>query len=218
MSRYSVICGAWRPLSEWSLWPPESGSRIDTCLSSPIRRGRRGPGWRLRRRRCSICSATRDPMSVLRETPGALRRAIDGCPRRSCGSPNAGKWSIAQVLRHLADSDLVWGWRLRLILAQDRPTLTGYDQDAWADAPALRGGRPGRLAPDVRRPAPRQPAAHRAGGAGRHEARRRALGARRGSSSTCGGCTPATTCCTSADRADPRRRLCRLNVPDRLRC
>jgi hypothetical protein len=26
----------------------------------------------------------------------------------------------------------VWGWRLRLILSQDRPTLTGYDQDAWA--------------------------------------------------------------------------------------
>ena len=37
------------------------------------------------------------------------------------------------MLRHLADSDLVWGWRLRLILAQDRPTITGYDQDQWAD-------------------------------------------------------------------------------------
>jgi uncharacterized damage-inducible protein DinB len=44
-----------------------------------------------------------------------------------------GKWSIGQVLQHLADSELVWGWRLRLILAQDRPTLTGYDQDRWAE-------------------------------------------------------------------------------------
>ena len=44
-----------------------------------------------------------------------------------------GKWSIAQVLRHLADSDVVWGWRMRLILAQDRPPITGYDQDLWAD-------------------------------------------------------------------------------------
>jgi hypothetical protein len=77
---------------------------------------------------------SRDPMSVLRETSFALRRSIDGLSadelRRREGP---GKWSIAHVLQHLADSDLVWGWRLRLILAQDRPTLTGYDQDAWAN-------------------------------------------------------------------------------------
>jgi hypothetical protein len=75
----------------------------------------------------------RDPASVLRETPTAVRRAIDGVPPAALRTPERdGKWSIAQVLRHLADSDVVWGWRLRLILSQDRPTLTGYDQDAWA--------------------------------------------------------------------------------------
>jgi hypothetical protein len=37
------------------------------------------------------------------------------------------------VLRHLADSEVVWGWRIRLVIAQDRPPLTGYDQDAWAE-------------------------------------------------------------------------------------
>jgi hypothetical protein len=36
------------------------------------------------------------------------------------------------VLQHLADSELVWAYRLRITLAQDRPPLTGYDQDAWA--------------------------------------------------------------------------------------
>jgi hypothetical protein len=44
-----------------------------------------------------------------------------------------GKWTIVQVLQHLADSDLVWGWRLRLILAHDRPAITGYDQGLWAE-------------------------------------------------------------------------------------
>jgi uncharacterized damage-inducible protein DinB len=44
-----------------------------------------------------------------------------------------GKWSIRQVLRHLADSELVWGYRLRLVLSQDRPPLTGFDQDRWAE-------------------------------------------------------------------------------------
>ena len=37
------------------------------------------------------------------------------------------------VLRHLADTDVVWGWRMRLILAQDRPPITGFDQDLWAE-------------------------------------------------------------------------------------
>ncbi len=77
---------------------------------------------------------SQDPMSVLRETPAALGRAIEGVPAaKLMQSERPGKWSVAHVLRHLADSDLVWGWRLRLILAQDRPTITGYDQDEWAD-------------------------------------------------------------------------------------
>jgi DinB superfamily len=77
---------------------------------------------------------TQDPMQVLHATPAALRRAIDGLPSVVLRQPErVGKWSIAQVLQHLADSDLVWGWRVRLILAHDRPAITGYDQDLWAE-------------------------------------------------------------------------------------
>jgi hypothetical protein len=77
---------------------------------------------------------SRDPMSVLRDTPAALHRAIEGLPPAKLKErEQPGKWSIGQVLQHLADSDVVWAWRLRLILAQDRPTITGYDQDQWAD-------------------------------------------------------------------------------------
>jgi uncharacterized damage-inducible protein DinB len=76
----------------------------------------------------------RDPISVLRETPARLPRAIDGLSSEQLRQPEKpGKWSIAQVLQHLADSDVVWAWRMRLILAQDRPAITGYDQDAWAE-------------------------------------------------------------------------------------
>ena len=76
----------------------------------------------------------RDPVSVLQETPAAAARAIEGLSPAQLRKPEApDKWSITQVLQHLADSDLVWGWRVRLILAQDRPVLTGYDQDLWAD-------------------------------------------------------------------------------------
>ena len=43
-----------------------------------------------------------------------------------------GKWSVVEVIQHLADSDLVFGFRLRMILTEDKPPLQAYDQDEWA--------------------------------------------------------------------------------------
>ena len=75
----------------------------------------------------------RDPLAVLAATADRLRFVVAGMDARAIRAPEApGKWSVTQVLAHLADSEVVWAWRLRLILAQDRPTITGYDQDAWA--------------------------------------------------------------------------------------
>jgi hypothetical protein len=75
----------------------------------------------------------RETPEVLRETPAALAHAIVGLHATELSRPERpDKWSIGQVLQHLADSELVWAWRLRLILAEERPVLTGYDQDAWA--------------------------------------------------------------------------------------
>ena len=75
-----------------------------------------------------------DPMTVLAKTADTLRSVASGMDARAIRTAEApGKWSVTQVLAHLADSEVVWAWRLRLILAQDRPTITGYDQDAWAD-------------------------------------------------------------------------------------
>ncbi len=74
-----------------------------------------------------------DPLTVLRATPEKLDRIVRSTALDVMSRPEApGKWSMREVLAHLADSDLVWGWRCRLILSQDRPPLTGYDQDAWA--------------------------------------------------------------------------------------
>jgi hypothetical protein len=44
-----------------------------------------------------------------------------------------GKWSALQVLQHLTDSELVIGYRFRLVLTQDRPAIVGYDQDQWVN-------------------------------------------------------------------------------------
>ena len=77
---------------------------------------------------------TRDPIDVLERTPDAVRTALAGVASARLSQPESpGKWSMRQVAQHLADSELVWGYRLRLVLAQERPTLTGYDQDLWSD-------------------------------------------------------------------------------------
>jgi DinB superfamily len=43
-----------------------------------------------------------------------------------------GKWSIRQMIAHLADSELVGAHRMRQVIAEDNPTLIAFDQDAWA--------------------------------------------------------------------------------------
>lgn len=76
---------------------------------------------------------SREPLAVLAETPGVLRAAVAPVPTAVLRRPEApGKWSVAVVLQHLADSDLITGYRIRLMLAQDNPPIAGYDQDAWA--------------------------------------------------------------------------------------
>lgn len=75
----------------------------------------------------------RDPVAQLRRTPSELRRLLAGPSDQAVRRPEApGKWSAAMVVKHLADSDLVWAYRMRLVVAEDRPRLTGYDQDRWA--------------------------------------------------------------------------------------
>lgn len=76
---------------------------------------------------------SREPIEVLRETPDALRSLIRGMSELQLSRPEKpGKWSVREVIQHLADSELVGSFRFRMALAQDRPPVPGYDQDAWA--------------------------------------------------------------------------------------
>ncbi len=76
----------------------------------------------------------RNPMDVLSRTADAVRNATANLTDAQLSQPESpGKWSIRHVVQHLADSDLVWGYRVRMVLAQERPPLTGYDQDLWSE-------------------------------------------------------------------------------------
>jgi hypothetical protein len=43
-----------------------------------------------------------------------------------------GKWSIRQIVAHLADAELVFAHRFRQVIAEENPTLIAFDQNAWA--------------------------------------------------------------------------------------
>ncbi len=77
----------------------------------------------------------RDPAVVLRETPGHLSDLLKTLSVEQIEhKPAAGKWSIREILCHLADCEIVWAWRLRLIYGADHPTLQPFEQDPWARA------------------------------------------------------------------------------------
>jgi len=74
----------------------------------------------------------RDPIESMRKTHKRLSRVLEGVSKSDASlRVEDGKWSIKDVLAHLADGEVVLGARIRMIAAMDRPPLTGYDQDAF---------------------------------------------------------------------------------------
>ena len=54
-------------------------------------------------------------------------------PEELDAKPGPKRWSAREIVHHLADSEMTAAVRLRMLLAQDRPTLQGYDQDQFAE-------------------------------------------------------------------------------------
>jgi hypothetical protein len=76
-----------------------------------------------------------DPLKVQAGTPKKLERLIKGVPASKLRKrPAPEKWSAGEILAHLADSEIVIGWRLRQILGAPGTPIQAYDQDSWAAA------------------------------------------------------------------------------------
>lgn len=76
---------------------------------------------------------SRDPVEVMDQLLPWVADRIRGLDDSVLRRPEApGKWSVIEVIQHLADSDLVFSYRLKMMLTEDRPPLQGYDQDGWA--------------------------------------------------------------------------------------
>ena len=76
-----------------------------------------------------------DPLKVQAATPNKLDRLIKGVsPAKLRKRPAPDKWSVAEILAHLADAESVIGWRLRSILGCPGVAIQAYDQDSWVAA------------------------------------------------------------------------------------
>jgi DinB superfamily len=65
--------------------------------------------------------------------PDEVARALAGFPAdRLTAHPVAGKWSAAEIVHHLADSESISAIRIRRLVAEDRAVITGYDQERYA--------------------------------------------------------------------------------------
>jgi DinB superfamily len=75
----------------------------------------------------------KDALELQREAPARVARLIDGLSaERLAQRPALGKWSIVEILAHLAEDELTSSWRYRQMIELDGVTLHGFDQELWA--------------------------------------------------------------------------------------
>ncbi len=75
-----------------------------------------------------------DAIATLAEAPGLLRNAVDGLSMDQQNTPyRPGGWTVRQVIHHVADSHMQAFARVRLALTEDWPTITPYNEKAWAE-------------------------------------------------------------------------------------
>src|SRR5579864_1487597 len=75
------------------------------------------------------------PLKIQADTPKKLGRLIQRASSAKLRKrPAPGKWSAGEILAHLADCEIVTGWRMRQILGAPGTPIQAFDQDSWAAA------------------------------------------------------------------------------------
>jgi hypothetical protein len=75
------------------------------------------------------------PLKVQAATPKKLERLLKGVPGSKLRKrPTPGKWSIAEIVAHISDAELVGGYRIRAILGAPGTSIQAFDQDVWVTA------------------------------------------------------------------------------------
>ena len=75
----------------------------------------------------------KEPLRLQQAAPKKLASLIKGkTGKQLMRRPAPDKWSVAEIVAHLADGELAISWRLRQILSNNAISIQAYDQDAWA--------------------------------------------------------------------------------------
>jgi DinB superfamily len=78
--------------------------------------------------------AGRPPMPLLRTGPSKVARAVKGLTTSQLRRrPARGKWSISEIVGHLLDTEIVYGYRCRMALSESGRPVQAYDQSAWTE-------------------------------------------------------------------------------------
>ena len=76
-----------------------------------------------------------EPLKIQAATPKKLERLLAGASAAKLRKrPAPDKWSVAEIIAHLADVEIVVGWRVRSILGAPGTPIQAFDQDAWVEA------------------------------------------------------------------------------------
>jgi hypothetical protein len=75
----------------------------------------------------------RDPLRLQQAAPKKIAQLIKGkTSKQLARKPAPDKWSIAEIVAHMADAEVAIAWRLRQVLSNNAVSLQAYDQDSWA--------------------------------------------------------------------------------------
>lgn len=83
---------------------------------------------------------SRDPVGVLRATPGKLSHLLTGVSRPVLTTrPAVERWSVLEIVAHLADAELAMSWRIRNAIASPGVALAWWDESVWAQRLGYQG-------------------------------------------------------------------------------
>src|SRR5271170_6174935 len=72
-------------------------------------------------------------LAAAEKSPKQIAAAVSGLPEKTLRyKPAPDKWSILEILAHLADMEILYAYRMRQMLADRDPVIAPIDQDAWA--------------------------------------------------------------------------------------
>src|SRR5258707_12095285 len=72
-------------------------------------------------------------LDAAEKSPKEIAAAVSGLSEKILRyKPSPEKWCVLEVLAHLADAEIIYGYRLRQMLADTKPVIAPIDQDAWA--------------------------------------------------------------------------------------